>query len=523
MNRLFRIILLLLLLSAISCREKAPHVMPEPLQNKGVQPMDEFNEPLVLLLYPDQKRADSIKQQTGIENFYARSDENSIHYQELRNILEASEIKVVSGEKLRYRFISDNGAITETDLSRIGSPWQVIIFNGTDSPVLVSPDKAAGKLKELFPDFKTDKQTIRAKKPKKSNTSAPTPSHQENERDDSGAVANLPAQKETIIRLIIPAGQQAPADRDETSGIHVINSYISPHHRFWLMFDNDIFSNTDRYYTNGVVIGYSAPGMVNLPVNRLMLSLRRNSVVHASISLHHAMFTPFTTKTPPILIDDRPYASSLFLRYSQTSDDALSGIRVTSSIDAGVIGDAALGRYFQKSVHATVPTNDEPMGWETQIRNDLVLNYSVNLQKQLLKNKNAEIYAHGEATLGTLQTRAGMGINAIAGLFIPGITRLPMDYSELQQVQRDWQYGIRGGLEFRLIGYDATLQGGVFNNDNIYALKPEEIERMVAAMHLGIFARYRKLGISISQYYLSPEFKEGKQHFWGQIGLEYGW
>lgn len=523
MKRLFRLNLLFLLLSAISCREKTQHVLPEQLPNPSVQLIDEFNEPLVLLLYPDQNKADSLKQHMGIENFYSSSDDNSIHYQELRKILAVSGIKVVSGEKIRYRFISDNGAITETDLSRIGSPWQVIIFNGIDSPVLVSPDKAAGKLKELFHDVKTEKQTIRVKGPKKNEASAPTPSLGEYERDDSGALADLPAQKETIIRLIIPAGQQAPADRDETSGIHVINSYISPHRRFWLMFDNDLFSNTDRYYTNGVVLGYSAPGMVNIPVNKLMLSLRRNSVVHASISLHHAMFTPFTTKTPPILIDDRPYASSLFLRYSQTSDDALSGIRVTSSIDAGVIGDAALGRYFQKSVHATVPTNDEPMGWETQIRNDLVLNYSVNLQKQLLKSTNAEIYAHGDATLGTLHTRAGMGINAIAGLFIPGITRLPIDYSDLQKVQRDWQYGIRGGLEFRLIGYDATLQGGIFSNENIYALKPEEIERMVAAMHLGVFARYRKLGISISQYYLSPEFKEGKQHFWGQIGLEYGW
>lgn len=523
MKRFFRINLLFLILSAISCREKPQHVLPEQFPNPSVQQIDEFNEPLVLLLYPDQKRADSMKQQMGIENFYANSDENSIHYQELRKLLSASGIKVVSGENIKYRFISDNGAITETDLSRIGSPWQVIIFNGTDSPVLVSPDKAAGKLKELFPDVKTDSRAIRVKRPRKNETLPPTPSLEEYERDGSGAMADLPSQKETIIRLIIPAGQQAPADRDETSGIRVINSYISPHRRFWLMFDNDLFSNTDRYYTNGVVLGYSAPGMVNIPVNKLILSLRRNSVVHASISLHHAMFTPFTTKTPPLLQDERPYASTLFMRYSQTSDDAISGLRLTSSIDAGVIGDAALGRYFQKSVHATVPTNDEPMGWETQIRNDLVLNYSVNIQKQLLKSTNAEVYAHGDATLGTLYTRAGMGINAIAGLFTPGLTNLPKDYSDLQKVQRDWQYGIRGGIEFRLIGYDATLQGGIFSNENIYALKPGEIERMVAAMHLGVFARYRKLGINISQYYLSPEFKEGKQHLWGQIGMEYGW
>lgn len=201
----------------------------------------------------------------------------------------------------------------------------------------------------------------------------------------------------------------------------------------------------------------------------------------------------------------------------------MSGLRISSSFDAGVIGDAALGRYFQRSVHSVVPTNDEPLGWETQIKNDLVLNYALTMQKQLYVNGLSEIYAQGSANAGTLHTRLGVGLEAVAGVFSPVITPLPFTYDELRRNHQKWQFGLKGGFDFRLVGYDATLQGGIFSKSNIFALKPDEIERMVAHLHLGLFARYKKTGISISQFYLSPEFKEGKQHFWGQIALEYGW
>ena len=483
----------------------------------------EYSEPVVLLLYPDLQRADSLKKAWGAEEYYSRLEQEAFYYQELRNRLKNSGLSIVTSEETRFRFIQSNGAIVETDLSRIGSPWQVLLFDGIHSPELVSPENAMSALEDIFPQVISEKPS--SIKPHKKHPSKPqTIQSEEKTIEHTSPIRPArPLDKEITIRLFIPPGETAPTDRNETSGIRIINSYISPARQFWLMFDNDIFSNTDRYYTNGVILGITAPGLVNIPLNFLMVSPRRNNVVSASLSLHHAMFTPFTTKTAPTLENDRPYASTLFLRYSQTSDDALSGIRISSSIDAGVIGDAALGRYFQQSVHSVVPTNDEPLGWETQIKNDLVLNYALTLQKQFYKAGLTEIYAQGSANAGTLHTRLGIGLEAIAGVFSPAITPLPYTYEELQKNQRNWQFGLRGGFDFRLIGHDATLQGGVFNKSNTFALKPHEIERLVAHVHLGLFARYKKTGISLTQFYLSPEFKEGKKHLWGQIALEYGW
>ena len=526
MNHIYRIFLLILSLSALSCEERKQPLHPEsPTQAIPSQVVDEFSEPIVLFVYPDSKYADSLKKAWGNEKYYQRQEQEVSYFHALRNKLKNSGINIVTSEKNRFRFIQSNGAIVETDISQIASPWQILLFNGNESPVLASPGHALYELGKVFPDVTpAQESTLRNKKLRTSRLQA-------DREEEKTIIQSHPihhvdqGSREITIRLMIPPGEDAPTGRDETSGIRIINSFISPSRRFWLIFDNDIFSNTDRYYTNGVSIGITAPRFVGLPLNFLMISPRRNNVVHASISMHHAIFTPFTTKTPPLLQNDRPYASTLFVRYSQTSEDALSGISISSSIDAGVIGDAALGRYFQQNVHSGIPTNDEPLGWETQIKNDLILNYALQLQKQLYKTDRTEVYAHGSAEAGTLRTRLIMGMEAATGNLAPGLTPLPYSYDELVQHPQIWQLGIKGGVDFSLIGYDATLEGGCFNKNkkSTFALKPDEIERMVAHLHLGIFARYKKVGLNISQHYLSPEFKEGKQHFWGQIGIEYGW
>ncbi len=483
----------------------------------------EVVSPQVLLIYPCSLRADSMKKRMGNERYHELYDQNASCFNELRSVLKDAGIRVSVSEHVQFRFVSEDGIETQIDLSGAESPWQVILFNGSGIPVLVTPAGAIRKVREIF-------SIVEKKQPSRSRKNGIRTSNEVPENDASGTISAsseskplLPLIRETRIRLLLPYGSKPPLNRDETSEYRVVTSYINPVRHFGLTFDNDIFSNTDRYYTNGVMLDFTAPALVGLPVNRLMIPAGDNSIVHATLSLNHAMYTPFTTKNPPLLDGDRPYASTLFIRYSQTSANDASGTLLTSGIDIGVIGDAALGRYFQSSVHATVPTNDEPLGWETQIQNDPVLNYSAGISKRLMQGPHAELFANASIAAGTLQTGAGMGIDFITGVFAPVLIPLPKTYSDLLPPFGRWQYGIKGGFGFRFVGYNATLQGGLFNKNNIYTLKPEEIERMVAAIHLGMFVRYRKFGIDLSQHYLSPEFKTGKNHFWGRIALEYVW
>ncbi|MHC1776218.1 MAG: lipid A deacylase LpxR family protein [Lentimicrobium sp.] len=509
------------LLTVVSCRRPDPPVPVPPVSDSTEKEiLHTFSKPVIAFIYPDNSQAELLKKEMGNDNYYSLSDQHGAEFAKARHVAEKQKLTSWSGTAGKYRFVTSDGAIIDIDLSRINDPWKVIVFNGKDTPVVAGAKEAEDIIR------KYNHREIRSKNKSESLTSASkyysedTTSTEQTERTEN--FNSLPGLKETTLRLYLLPGQEPPPIRNETAGIRIINSYISPYRRFWLEFDNDMFSNTDRYYTNGVVLGYTAPALTSWQVNRLMIRHNHNSVVHSSISLHHGMFTPLTTKEAPTLANDRPYASALFIRYSQVSEDEQAEIRLSSAIDAGVIGEVALGQMLQRSVHAGIPSNDEPLGWETQIKNDLVLNYSADIQKQLVKSRHNEVYAEGSAMLGTLYTRATMGVNAVIGVYRPGLTPLPADYSQISANSSPWQYGARGGLELRMVVYDATLQGGMFNKNNVYALKPDEIERLVAAIHFGLFVSYQKFGLSVSQYYLSPEFEEGGQHFWGQIGLQFG-
>ena len=71
------------------------------------------------------------------------------------------------------------------------------------------------------------------------------------------------------------------------------------------------------------------------------------------------------------------------------------------------------------------------------------------------------------------------------------------------------------------MAYNALLEGGMFNHNNVFTLKGNEIERMVGSAEAGIHVRYKGAGIELAQHYLSPEYKGGLWHKWGRISVSF--
>lgn len=303
-----------------------------------------------------------------------------------------------------------------------------------------------------------------------------------------------------------------------------IGSFIWPFSKLTISLDNDLFCNTDRYYTNGIQVKWQSPAFAFWRINSIFPLNQSNCMEYNSLELHHGMYTPFTTKVPPLLKNDRPYASSIFVRFERRTDNPIKRTRQIASLDIGMIGEAALGSLLQKGVHAGLPSNDEPLGWETQIANDLVLNYNYQYNRLLTPlNRNVNTYLTGAASIGTLNTSVstGIGLRIInSGYYM---VALPGTLNELAQTSSSkWLLTFDANLTTSLVGYNATLSGGFLNNNSLYVLKPEEIERLLINAELKFEASYGKYGITLAQYYISKEFKEGKSHFWGQIGLNIG-
>ena len=73
--------------------------------------------------------------------------------------------------------------------------------------------------------------------------------------------------------------------------------------------------------------------------------------------------------------------------------------------------------------------------------------------------------------------------------------------------------------DFNAVVYNALLQGGILNHDNIFTLRSNEVSRLVGRAQVGLHFTYKSTGIELAQHFLSPEYKGGLWHKWGRISL----
>ena len=290
-----------------------------------------------------------------------------------------------------------------------------------------------------------------------------------------------------------------------------------------LDFDNDILDYTDRFYTNGIKIDLVTPGLQGNPLCRLMVPYRRGGRNYYGITLVQNMYTPSTTKIGGILYGDRPYSAYLFFGTFKISLDPVRHVKQTSELDFGIIGPNSYGEWVQRSFHKSVPTNSEPLGWEYQVRNDLVLNYSLKMEKGIWNSKNADAILSASAEAGTLYTNLGGGFLFRTGWLNPYFSNIGVARVEALRKPglRKFQFIFFVSGSGKLVGYDATLEGGVFNRSSPYTLPFSEISRFVLQGSGGISITYSGFRIDMEQFLLSPEFHNGWWHKWVHMSLTF--
>ncbi len=288
-------------------------------------------------------------------------------------------------------------------------------------------------------------------------------------------------------------------------------------------FDNDILDYTDRFYTNGIKIEIISPGLQMNPVSKLMLPYWRSGTNYYGLSLVQNMFTPSTTKLGGILFGDRPYSAYLYVGSFKITNDPVNSFRQTSELDVGIIGPNSYGEWVQRSFHNAVPSNNEPLGWQYQIQNDLVLNYMVSFEKGIACKKNIDIILTAAGNLGTLYTNMLGGAQVRAGLLNPYFSNLGIEKKDALSNSglRKFQFFLFAKGSCKMVGYDATLQGGLFNQASIYTLSSGYISRAVFQSGGGITLSYNGIRIDVEQVILSPEFHNGWWHKWMHFALTF--
>lgn len=290
---------------------------------------------------------------------------------------------------------------------------------------------------------------------------------------------------------------------DNSSGFRAIaaESYFRFH------YDNDFFTNTDYYYTQGISGEYVHPVIKKLPVSKLLLKTR-NSRVQYGISFNLFGYTPTSIKSNYILYGDRPFNGNMTVKFFALSTNRIQQTRLTAAISAGIMGPAALGKEIQTTIHQWTD-NPIPKGWQHQVKNDIILNYQLNAEKKLLATEGLLVHIAGEIRAGTLQNRLSAGMHVMTGHFD----------NPYKNGKKKTAYYFYGQARTNLIAYDATMQGGLFNKKSPYTISSAAISRISFQADAGLVLHFKKIFISYSQSFLTKEFRTGKSHRWGGISL----
>ena len=151
-----------------------------------------------------------------------------------------------------------------------------------------------------------------------------------------------------------------------------------------IVFENDLFAQTDKHYTNGLRLGWISdplsgdqPGsfskeytlfLYHVVDSLPLITLDADKKHNAGFSVHQMMFTPqdITSSTPNY--NDIPYAghlmfSSFLFEYDDTSYDEYK-------MQLGIVGPASGAESVQKFIHK-ITDSTAPQGWDTQLPNQL--------------------------------------------------------------------------------------------------------------------------------------------------------
>lgn len=279
---------------------------------------------------------------------------------------------------------------------------------------------------------------------------------------------------------------------------------------FRFNYDNDYFASTDKNYTQGYNFELVAPFLQKNPVNYLFLK-PTNSEYKYGLSIEHIGYTPDNIKSPDIQYGDRPFAASIMIKSFSIATDTLQKSRLVSSLNIGLIGPGAFGKEMQVAIHKATG-NTIPEGWQNQIKNDLVFNYEVNHEKQLVRYKNLfSLVSNTNVRLGTLFTNASIGLNATLGIINSPFTSVKNKNKFLLYVYSQPIVNV--------IGYDATLQGGLLNKKSPYTISSNSINRLTAQFNYGIVLQTKALYFEYSRTLLTREYDLGNSAEWGGIKI----
>ena len=281
---------------------------------------------------------------------------------------------------------------------------------------------------------------------------------------------------------------------------------------FSIIFENDIFADTDRNYTNGIRAEWLSSPM-DIPdwvvdAARAFPLFPADGSFRASYAVGQSMYTPrdITQENPPE--NDRPYAGWL---YGSIGLIAENGQRLDQlELTVGIVGPASGAAQTQKAVHEIIDS-PIPQGWDHQLKNEpgVVLTYQRSWRGLLASQSSAygaDLTPHAGGAVGNVFTYANAGVTLRAGknlLLDYGPPRIKPSISGsgyfVPYDGTSWYFF--AGVEGRAVARNIFLDGNTFKNSRSVDRNP-----FIGDVQFGFAMTVQNVRVSYTHVFRTPEF-----------------
>jgi len=293
-----------------------------------------------------------------------------------------------------------------------------------------------------------------------------------------------------------------------------------------ILFENDVFFDTDRDYTNGVLFSYTfGPDKTPDFLQDAALALPhmlpdsmgvfpRGIDVRGSVELGQDIYTPtdISLVNPPLT--ERPYAGFLYLGFGVMTDPESPTTRDAQEqlqLQLGVVGPDSLAENTQKWIHA-LGGFQKPMGWDTQLKNEpaLELTYERSWRFRPVPvafGLNADLLPHIGGAVGNVYDYVNAGAMGRIGFNLPndfGPARIDpsLPGSSYFASEHDWSVYAFAGIDGRAMGHNIFLDGNTFEHSRSV---PKNV--LVGDAQFGLMLQYAAYRLSFTHVFRTKEYR----------------
>jgi lipid A 3-O-deacylase len=239
-----------------------------------------------------------------------------------------------------------------------------------------------------------------------------------------------------------------------------------------LLIDNDslLLKKDDGLYTSG--LRYTQRYAVGDPTRSTVAGWRIGQELYTASDIN---LPPSRVRAP-----DHPYAGWLYGGIFKETFHA-DGRHRKLGFDIGCLGPCAGGEWTQNQLHRLL-NQPLPQGWSRQVKNEAgAVLYADIAPVRWHAGSSVDITPNLHGRFGNIFTDAGAGVTVRAGQ----LNQLP-DQPTIHGYLR---------LDGRAVGYNATLQGGYFSENNVHTVTPK---RFVGEAEIGMVWNFAPYAVNIA-------------------------